>query len=118
MPKPVFLAGVGVVLVALAFVVTHGVLFAGGGTEANYNRITKGMTRGQVEALLGGRGRFAVSFEPDDARFEGWATWIWRGEDGDAWVTFTRSGRVRNAYFYRAAKPPSLLDHLRGLVER
>src|SRR5262245_4174386 len=56
MSKQVYLLGVGVALVALAFAVTHQLLTPPPGvTEANVTRLRPGMTLNQVEAILGDR---------------------------------------------------------------
>ena len=55
MPRLVYLAGVGLVLVALAFVVTDATLIRPqpGATEANVRRVRPGMTIREVEAIVG-----------------------------------------------------------------
>ena len=54
MSRRVYLLGLGLALVALAFVVTDALLWEPGVTEANVKRIRPGMTLEQVERLLGG----------------------------------------------------------------
>src|SRR5262249_13549920 len=55
MPRLVYLLGVGIGLVAVAFALTCQILGpAPGVTEANAKRIQKGMALPEVEALLGG----------------------------------------------------------------
>jgi hypothetical protein len=57
MSRWVYLLGVGLALVALAFVVTDWVIGPSPGvTEANARRIKPGMKLGEVEAILGARG--------------------------------------------------------------
>src|SRR5262245_59468492 len=58
MSKRVFLLGVGMLLVGVAFVVTDAALGPRpGATEANVRRIRRGMTLEQVEAIFGKPGR-------------------------------------------------------------
>src|SRR5262249_9187792 len=54
MSKQTYLLGVSIGLVAIAFVVTCELVWRPGITEANARRIRLGMTRGEVEAILGG----------------------------------------------------------------
>src|SRR5262245_2106599 len=128
MSRRVYLLGVGVVLVALALVVTDQVISAQPGvTERNVRRIRPGMTPEEVEALLGGpaQSRELVGF-PRGAR-ECWGSpgvyermhvvrWWLRG-DVSARVEFTlRDERVRGAAFYRDEKAGPL-DRLRSWLD-
>lgn len=54
MSRQVFLLGVGIVLIGLGFALTNRILFQPGITEENAGRIRTGMSRAQVEAILGG----------------------------------------------------------------
>ena len=54
MSRRVYLLGVGLALVALAFVLTDRLLWQPGLTEVNVKRLRPGMTLAEVEALLGG----------------------------------------------------------------
>ncbi len=117
MPRWVFLLGVGLLLVALAFVVTCAVLGPSPGiTEANVRRIKPGMKPAEVEALLGGR--------PARMTIESWAdemgllwpdpgVWVWDGATGSARVRVDVTGRVESARWVRHGPGPSLLDRLR-----
>jgi hypothetical protein len=63
MSRGVFLLGVGIAVVALAFVVTDWMIGPTPGvTEANARRIKPGMTMSQVEAILGGPGGWYSSY--------------------------------------------------------
>src|SRR5262245_36440790 len=53
MSRRVYLLGVGLALVALAFVLTDALLWEPGVTAANVKRIRAGMTLAQVEAIFG-----------------------------------------------------------------
>jgi hypothetical protein len=66
----VYWLGVGVVLVAAAFLLTDALLWTPGVTKANLRRLRPGMTVGQVEALLG---------KPDSARRASWVIPLDRG---------------------------------------
>jgi hypothetical protein len=57
MSRTVYLLGVGLALVGLAFVLTDALLWEPGVTEANFHRIRPRMTLVEVEALLGGPGK-------------------------------------------------------------
>ncbi len=92
MSKGVFLLGVGIAVVALAFAVTNEVLGPSPGvTEANARRIKPGMDRQQVEAILGGRGRWITSSSGWHGRRPGYSSssaYEWTGPAGVATVTF------------------------------
>jgi hypothetical protein len=60
MPRTVFLLGVALFLVALAFLATDASLWRPGVTEANMRRIRPGMTVTQAEAILGGPARLTL----------------------------------------------------------
>ena len=53
MSRLVYLLGVGIALVAGAFLLTDALLWRPGATEANARRIREGMTLGEVEAIMG-----------------------------------------------------------------
>jgi hypothetical protein len=54
MPRMVFLAGLGLLVIGVAFVFTHRLAYPPGLTLANCERIRPGMLLAEVEALLGG----------------------------------------------------------------
>jgi hypothetical protein len=121
MSRRVFLLGVGAALVALAFAVTDAVLGPQpGATEANVRRIRNGMTREQVESILGGTG-LPGDHPPAPLFVDGsWGItpYHWVGADGYASITFSWSAfdgkdRVVSASFVRTASP-SLLQRLRA----
>jgi hypothetical protein len=60
MSRWVYLLGLGLTLLALAFVLTEALLWEPGITEANVRRIREGMTLAEVETILGNPGRCCV----------------------------------------------------------
>ena len=100
MSRKVFLLGLGLSLIALAFALTQYVLdLQPGVTEANIKRIREGMTVQQVEAILGAPRRF----QTDPA-----IGWWWEGETGTAVVVFDENERVHiiaSFHPYRRARP-------------
>ena len=83
MPRGVFLLGVGLLLVAGAFLVTCAALGpAPGVTEANVRRIRQGMALAEVESILGGRGKIPVGYGAPTLR-------MWEGDAGVALVRVT-----------------------------
>jgi hypothetical protein len=99
MSRRVYLLGVGVVLVAWAFLLTDALLWRPGVTEANVRRIRPGMKRTEVEAFLGRQngGTIIMGGLP---RIE-----VWEGEYGVANVQFDRHGGTQAAQFLTA--PPA-----------
>jgi hypothetical protein len=95
MPRLVYLAGVGLVLVALAFAVTDRALsLLPGVTEAHVKRIRPGMTLAQVEEILGGLA--GLTARPADGLQ---VRRLWSGRTGYAWVHFDAQGAVISADF-------------------
>jgi hypothetical protein len=81
MSRQLYLLGVGIVLVALAFAVTEAVLGPRPGiTEANARRIRPGMMLREAEAILGKRGLCGGTFVSRGGR--GSSLWLWDGADG------------------------------------
>jgi hypothetical protein len=128
MSRQVYLLGLGLVLVAGAFLVTDSLVGRQPGvTEANVRRVRPGMTFSQVEGILGEWTEelqfyppaicLVVRRNPSPPAFE---VWKWRGEDGVAEVRFAPSGRVLSASFEKTAqeasgpKPDGPLDRLRS----
>ena len=122
MPRAVFLLGVALLPVALAFLTTDTLLWRPGVTERNVRRIRPGMTPEEVEALLGGpaQSRQVVGAPlprecwgspqvRERMRIERW----WLRGDVSARVAFTLKDRVRDAAFYREEKA-GLLARLRA----
>jgi hypothetical protein len=99
MSRGVYLLGVGIVLVAGAFLLTDALLWRPGVTEANVRRIRPGMQRTEVEAVLGRQngGTIIMGGHP---RIE-----FWEGACGVANVQFDRHGRTLAAQFLTA--PPT-----------
>jgi hypothetical protein len=103
-----YLLGLGLALVAAAFVLTDAVLGPHPGvTEANVRRIRAGMLQGEVEALLGGPPLRTLDLDmnirirphgPDEEPTR-WVA-MWRGPTGDAIVQFNRPGGVDCAEFW------------------
>src|SRR5262245_39975942 len=100
MSRGVFLLGVGVTLVGLGLAVTDRALsLLPGVTEANTRRIRVGMTRPQVEALLGGPSSFEV---PIPYSFR--KRLVWASERGEACVEVSLiGGAVERVWWDRAA---------------
>jgi hypothetical protein len=94
MSRQVYLLGVGLALVALAFTVTAAALGPRpGATEANVRRIRNGMIREEVEAILGGKGSWgdrpgAPLFRDGSDGRVARTYYHWVGADGYASVTF------------------------------
>ena len=80
-----------------------------GATYANYSRIEKGMTRGEVEALLG---------EPRvNERIDEHAQITWRNEDGDRInVDFDKNGLVMGSAWNGREENRTSLERLRDRV--
>lgn len=79
MSRWVFFLGVGMALVAGAFVVTDQLLDGPGPTEANFKRLRLGMTPDQAKSLVGAGFDHRIHFRgrPDTI------VWLWsRGEYG------------------------------------
>ena len=128
MPRGVFLLGLGLLLVAGAFVVTDALTTpAPGVTEENCDRIRKGMTLANVRAILGGPASQVVDLP--GAPFSGqepppeatrWLR-IWTGEGVAVQVNFSAREVVTSAWWsgpgvwdVREARPrPDPFDRLR-----
>jgi hypothetical protein len=110
MSRRVYLLGVGLALVAGAFLLTDALLWQPGVTEANVRRIRPGMKRTEVEAVLGRQngGTIIMGGLP---RIE-----VWEGECGVANVQFDRHGRMQAAQFLTTppARESSPLARLRS----
>jgi hypothetical protein len=115
MSRRVYLLGVGLALVTLAFLLTEELLWQPGVTEANVKRIRLGMAPEEVTAIFGK--------ESDRAIELGDGVWVWQkwyGEAGAADVTFTDDGRARSARWipgrWRGSPPhsPQLVSRLRA----
>jgi hypothetical protein len=113
----VYLLGVGLALVAGALAFTDWALsLQPGVTEANVRRIRPGMTRVQVEALLGppstpwwlGVWELSPDNEPRRLPFL-----VWEREEGSVSALFELDGRLRSITPWR---PPSTAR--RGLLAR
>jgi hypothetical protein len=116
------LLGAGaVVLLALAGLLAWVACPRAGVTRANYERIREGMTRRQVEALLGGpaddlaeRGQdLPLLLGPDEDALIGD---LWAGEEATIIVAFGSDGRVARKQLVRALPEESLRDRLRRLL--
>jgi hypothetical protein len=121
-PRLVYLSGLGLALVALAFVVTDAALGPRPGvTEANARRIRPGMTLREVETVLGGRGlcmadgTASTVFHPEP--------YLWAGPDARILVVFTSAGLAEadwheprvatNGVTFQRTASPTLLERLR-----
>jgi hypothetical protein len=98
MARWVFMLGIGLVVVAVAFVVTDELLSAQPGvTERNVRRIRPGMTLEEVEALLGRQGFEVWDSEPPDT-----ITRCWKNEEFSVIFDFDAAGRMQRVFsFYR-----------------
>jgi hypothetical protein len=93
----------------------------------HYDRVNLGMSRTEVEAVLGGPpGDFAtedVSYgvtDSDLAIFTEGPYEYWAGNDGDIWVAFDEQGDVRRRAFGDAVstpKTPPWLPYLRAWLQ-
>jgi hypothetical protein len=115
MPRRVYLLGVGLALVAGAFLLTDALLRRPGVTEVNVRRIRVGMTLAEVEALLGGCGEaIAVNREDGDTR-ECVGVWLWVGPTGAVWVLMDPTGRVVETDWWPSGEsPPGPFARLRA----
>jgi hypothetical protein len=96
MPRVVFLLGVGMALLAVAFVLTHELLGPRPGvTEANVRRLRDGISPEEAEAILGIRALRRRVLEVSWGRGE--AGIILPGRNGEAEVWFYADGRVKLA---------------------
>ncbi len=95
MSRGVFLLGIAIAVVAVAFAVTDWLIAAlPGVTEANVRRIRAGMTQAEVERLLGRRRDFThPTLVPSDLEL------CWESRHGTAVVRFSRDGLVKGARF-------------------
>jgi hypothetical protein len=100
--KPVFIFGIAIVAVALAFVLTDSVLITlgAGVTEANVHRIRVGMTKPQVERILRVADQYVPISPPDSAETPDGELGLWGKSQLQVLVTFDRDGRVRSASYY------------------
>jgi hypothetical protein len=105
MPRLTYLAGVAVALVGGALALTDQVLSGlPGVTERNVRRIKPGMTRPEVEAILGGPASGYYVLGTGHA-----PTWYWAGPCGWAHVHLDRPGRVEWAAWVPANNRPTQL---------
>lgn len=118
MSRQVFSWGLGVTLVALAFVVTDQLLAPPPGlTEANVRRFRPGMTLAELEVLFGGP---PDSTGRDRMLGEGYS---WYGDGVLVHVSLDLwNGRTRHAMLMSYHRPngasPSVLRWLRSLFDR
>jgi hypothetical protein len=115
MSRLVYLLGVGIALVAGAFLLTEALLWRPGATEANAKRIREGMALGEVEAIMG---RPADWRCPPSESGRPIAYGEWEGEGGTIVVDFEEDARVLFARWRvargGAGSRPSLLARLRA----
>jgi hypothetical protein len=92
--RRVYLLGLGLALVALGLVVIEGALGPPPGvTKENARRVRKGMTFGEVDAILGGHAHPADQLSPHEH-------YIWVSRGGCVWVDFdARTGRVTDVLY-------------------
>jgi hypothetical protein len=121
MSRQVYLLGVGMMLVALAFVATDWMIGPSPGvTEANARRIKPGMTLGEVEAILGARGLWLGD---GTGSFHLPEPYLWTGPDGRVVVKLARSAPeehgweqqvVRNGVTFEQTASPGPFARLRA----
>jgi hypothetical protein len=109
----VYLLGVGVALVALAFLLTDALVWEPGVTEANVRRIRPGMSLDQVEAILGEKG-IAVDLRDNPPGRPPSVPWLWSARTGAAWVRVGAGGRVESASWMSCRPEPSPFARLRA----
>jgi hypothetical protein len=98
-PRLVYLAGVALLLVAGAFLLTDAMLPpAPGVTERNVRRIKNGMSLARVKEILGEK-RMLLVYDPLGRWEAKVMLGIWRGEGGSAWIQFDRFEQVHGSYF-------------------
>ena len=126
MSRGVYLLGVGISLVAMTFVVTDALLWEPGVTEANVQRIRRGMALTEVEAILGKPSRCCVYRNcgfPNVAlgeRYERLASSyevriFWRVQGAEVGFVIFRGTRVLCTCFDLSKSPcPSPLARLRA----
>jgi hypothetical protein len=97
----VYLLGVGLALVALAFILTDVLIWRPGVTEANIRRIRAGMTLREVEAMFGGPAQeeYDLAGEQGFRPCERWGK-LWGGEPGWAAVIFNANGIVTRCVYH------------------
>jgi hypothetical protein len=76
-PRLVYLSGVALLVVALAFLATDRLIYPPGLTRENVARIRPGMTLEQVNAILGGEGWAFLVVDHGDGQWGWCALWIW-----------------------------------------
>src|SRR5262249_35942170 len=132
MPRWVFRLGVGLLLVAAAFLLTGAVIGPPPGvTEANVKRIKPGLTLAEVEARLGGKAtseanrgavrRAVAAYRAPRARAEGTPASArlrcWEGAEGRAITYFSADGKVKWIFLVPSPRP-SPLDTFRNALGR
>jgi hypothetical protein len=103
--RRVYLLGVGLNLLALAFVVTDALLWEPGLTEASARRIRDRMTMKEVEAILG-----PCSVDPSEGRPSWRTVREWRGRHVRGYITFGPDERVMQEF----AEGPVILRPYKG----
>jgi hypothetical protein len=118
MPRLVYLLGLGMILVALAFLVTDRLLYPPGITEANMRRIRPGMTRREVERIFCRRPDCGVRVIAAKAEDDSDLALIWKRNDGfSCAVIFDPRGRTEGGVWIKGKHhpyPPGPLDRLRA----
>ena len=88
---------------------------------SSYQKIQPGMTRAQVESILGGPARQEVALLGVDARSGTWLGEEWWGEDGVVFVGFDAAGKVNYKEFrehWLKVEPPDPPQRLRSWLAR
>ncbi len=115
MSRRVYLLGVAVALVGLALGFTDWALsLRPGVTEANTRRVREGMTRAEVEAILGGPGTLWI---PPHRPTPPSTTYFWTGPRGEAVIRFSAStgpGDFVKSVHFKRTEGTSRLARLRA----
>jgi hypothetical protein len=111
MPRSVYLLGLGLLLVAGAFLITDSLLWRPGVTEANLRRVREGMTLAAVQATLGEPGALERDIKfplPPDGRVVGELhAREWAGDRGRilVWFDAGRAYAIECAIWPRTYSP-------------
>jgi hypothetical protein len=117
MPRLVYLSGVGLALVAGAFLLTDTLLWCPGVTQANVRRIREGMTWQEVKSLLGEPAnratrlscfRLLCEYNSPDSPNPARSACAWEDASGSAVAVFDRFERLVAVRFSASPTPTTL----------
>src|SRR5262245_15748198 len=121
MPRMVYLLGVGILLVSVAFLLTDAMVPrpSAGVSEAAVRRVKAGMTLKEVEAILGGPGRPLPIMEGSNRPI---TAYRWDGANGVAVVIFDLTTdppeEVARSAIFEQVPEPGPLPRLRAWLGR